>query len=238
MMLIFLYSSCLSQSVAAVFSIVMILSSFLLSVMIPLLVKCSAPQLGDPIMYLMMIATIRAAINKIVDLSIVYIIMEIIYGGTINNYLAIIYIQMLPENSVIMWLLVIAAIIITLVMYNKEKGQYQEQEGFRYTGFHQNGGFDLTTGLIQYPIFGRFHDKFEIGPVNAKNVEMCKEICNKVDTCKGISWGGRKPGLDTNGVTNILSSPNRNQCRLYNNSTRMIWDPTSISWRLFNDKIY
>ena len=106
-------------------------------------------------------------------------------------------------NNIIVFLI----IIIVLVMFFKNK---------------INEGFDLTVNLQQYPRVGKFDDLYQIGTRTVWNVAQCKDICNKMESCAGISYRGR-PFYE---------------CRLYNDTTDLYYDPRYLSWRNFWNKIY
>lgn len=82
--------------------------------------------------------------------------------------------------------------------------------------------FDLGVDLrhISYP--GRYIRRFEIGTVQNKSSEQCKDLCNKIGRCKGISYNY------TNG-----------SCSLYNDTYYLDQnDNKYISWKKFGSKIY
>lgn len=86
-----------------------------------------------------------------------------------------------------------------------------------------NENFDLTVGLKQYSHLGKFDDCYQIGTRTGFTSDMCKDLCNKMDSCVGISYG------------NYPS----NECRLYNDTTLLKYDPRYESWYKFaRRKIY
>ncbi len=82
--------------------------------------------------------------------------------------------------------------------------------------------FDLTTDLVHFPYIGKFDDCYQIGSRRGFSHQMCKNLCNKMESCKGISYRG-KPSYE---------------CRLYNDTTLLKDDPRFISWFNFWNKMY
>lgn len=82
--------------------------------------------------------------------------------------------------------------------------------------------FDLGVDLkhISYP--GRFLLRHEIGTLKSKTSEQCKDLCNKLGRCKGISY-------------NYING----DCSLYNDTYYVDQtDHNRISWKKFNSRIY
>ena len=83
--------------------------------------------------------------------------------------------------------------------------------------------FDLTVGMRQYPHLGKFSDCQQIGTRFGLTTDMCKDLCNRMESCVGISYMG----------------PPVNECRLYNDTSHIEYDPRYVSWYVFaNKKIY
>src|SRR5476651_1375042 len=83
--------------------------------------------------------------------------------------------------------------------------------------------FDLMVGLQQTPHIGKFDDCQLIGTRQGFTVPMCKDLCNRMDSCAGISCSG----------------PPFYECRTYNDTSLLKYDPRYISWFDFaNNRIY
>ena len=83
--------------------------------------------------------------------------------------------------------------------------------------------FDLVVGLNQTPHLGKFDDCQLIGIKQGLSVPMCKDLCNKMDSCAGISCSG----------------PPFYECRTYNDTSLLRYDPQYVSWFDFaNNRIY
>jgi len=82
--------------------------------------------------------------------------------------------------------------------------------------------FDLGVDLkhVSYP--GRYLLRHEIGTLNKKTSSQCKDICNKLGKCKGISYNYK------NG-----------NCSLYNDTYYIDQNNNKwISWKKFGSHIY
>jgi len=109
-------------------------------------------------------------------------------------------------NSIILIIVVIVIIgIINIIMNNKKME-----------------GFDLDVGLVHHPYVGKFDDCYQIGTRKNFSHTMCKNLCNHMDSCSGISYRGH---------------PNY-ECRLYNDTSLLKYDPRYVSWFNFWNKMY
>jgi len=82
-------------------------------------------------------------------------------------------------------------------------------------------GLDLAVNMRQYPHKGKFDDCYQIGTRYGFTAQKCKDMCNKMDSCVGISYG----------------NPPLNECRLYNDTSLLKYDPRYISWFNFANRL-
>ena len=82
--------------------------------------------------------------------------------------------------------------------------------------------FDIGYNLTHLPLVGHFDECYQIGTNYRSSIKRCKQLCNKLDSCKGISYRG---------------CPHY-ECKLYNSTHRTIKNPQYMSWRNFWNKIY
>ena len=73
--------------------------------------------------------------------------------------------------------------------------------------------FDITRNLQHQAYQGKFDDCYQIGTNYNLSSNQCKNFCNKIHSCKGVSY--RHPF---------------NECRLYNDTTLENSDPRYKSW--------
>ena len=90
--------------------------------------------------------------------------------------------------------------------------------------------FDLGPDLYHYPNRGSFPREHLIGRIPTHNIIECKKVCNKLDSCKGITWKVGSQCCDTP------------RCYLFNDNSEIIKTPYAknnfISWRNFYNKLY
>lgn len=79
--------------------------------------------------------------------------------------------------------------------------------------------FDIGTNMKHKPTIGRFDDCYNIGIRKNFTLGQCKEMCNKMDRCEGISYGN-------------------NECRFYNDDYDIYYDPNYVSYRNIWNKMY
>lgn len=83
--------------------------------------------------------------------------------------------------------------------------------------------FTLGPNLHHEAKLGKFKDDYLIGVTPVKNLDQCKKVCNKMESCEGISY---------------TDKPGPIECRLYNDTAWMIPYTNYLSWRKFGTKIY
>jgi hypothetical protein len=85
-------------------------------------------------------------------------------------------------------------------------------------------GFDIGVGVDGKHLYysGKFDDCHQIGTRYGITDSQCKRLCNKMDSCVGISY---------------KKSPN-NECALYNDTSLLKVDPGYRSWFNFWNKMY
>ena len=79
--------------------------------------------------------------------------------------------------------------------------------------------FDIDVDMTHKPIVGKFDDCYNFGFRKGLTLRQCKDMCNKIDSCEGISYGN-------------------NECRFYNDDYDIYYDPNYVSYRNFWNKMY
>ncbi len=82
--------------------------------------------------------------------------------------------------------------------------------------------FDLTVDLKHHPYVGKFDDCYLIGVQKNYSSQMCKNLCNRMERCEGISYRGHP----------------HYECRLYNDNYELLYHPNYLSWFNFWNKMY
>lgn len=114
-------------------------------------------------------------------------------------------------ETIIVIVIIIIIIIILVLLYTKPNIEL----------------FDLGVDLRQLPYYGYYGGYYgttEIGRTMTSSTCECKDKCNKLASCKGITY-----------------DPSTRICRLYNDTSVLIYDPnksTTLSWKQFGHKIY
>ena len=105
--------------------------------------------------------------------------------------------------------------------------------------FGNKESFDLTTNMEQIAWDGRFNNRYYIGSSPVTSLQQCKDRCNQMEICKGISYKPPKPCSGCNPLTTLSHIRyTKPECRLYHQSTSAVPDPNYKSWRLFANHIY